>query len=240
MERLLGFRPTFWTSFWGLIVLAILIGLGTWQIERLEWKRGILAEINERIAAAPEPLPQSFDPAEWDYRAVTFAGEYLHDREQHLVWNNEQGRGGYAVFTPMRLEDGRVVIVNRGWVPFDQKDPASRAQGQVEGVVTAQGLVREPWGAGWLSPDNDPVENVWFWPDLSAMARAMQLESAPAFFIDLKKMDVPGGLPQGGQTVLNIRNDHLQYAVTWYSLALIFLVMWVLWNRARAREEHQA
>lgn len=233
MTRLLGFRPAFWPTFFAMIAFAILIGLGTWQMQRLGWKTALIDLVNARIAAEPVDLPQTFNLEEWNYRRVQVTGIFDHQAEQHLVWNNPAGKGGYSIFTPLRIADGRTVIINRGWVPYDRKNADSRAEGQVEASVTVMGLVRQPWPRGPFMPDNDPVKNVWFWPDISAMGAAMKLDPAPTFFIDADSAANPGGLPQGGQTVLNFRNEHLQYALTWYSLAAILLVIWFLWSRAR-------
>ena len=211
----------------GGILFMILIGLGTWQVQRLHWKQDLLATIDARTHAEPLSLNevelQYGRTGDVDYTPVTATGEFMHDAERHFfaTW---QGASGYYVYTPLRLETGRVVFVNRGFVPFDQKDPKTRQQGQVTGLQTVEGLARNPLPGkpSMMVPDNDPDKNIFYWKDLRAMAILSDLDvdrGVLPFFIDADARPNPGGLPRGGVTMINLPNSHLQYAITWYGLA---------------------
>ena len=205
--------------------LAVLVGLGTWQVQRLAWKEALLATIDERIHADPLPLDDVASRyPEIEYVPVTATGRFDHAAERH-VFTTWEGESGYDVFTPLLLGEGRAVFVNRGFVPFDRKDPATRADGQVGGEVTVTGLARRGLAEkpSWVVPDNDPAKNVFYWKDVRAMRETSGLDPAIdvlPFVVDAGDAANPGGLPVGGTTLIDLPNNHLQYAVTWYGLAL--------------------
>jgi len=209
-----------------LVALGVLVSLGTWQVERLRWKEALLARITSQLAEPPVPLSTAEaalaagEPIE--YRPVTVTGTFLHDRERHF-FATYQGQSGFYIYTPLTLDDGRALFVNRGFVPYERKDAASRAQGQVGGEVTVTGLARERLEGkpSWVVPENEPAKNVFFWKDLGAMATSAGVtQSVLPFFLDAGTAPNPGGLPIGGVTMVALPNSHLQYAVTWYGLAL--------------------
>ena len=205
--------------------LAVLVGLGTWQVQRLAWKEALLATIDERIHADPLPLDDVASRyPEIEYVPVTATGRFDHAAERH-VFTTWEGESGYDVFTPLLLGENRAVLVNRGFVPFDRKDPATRADGQVGGEVTVTGLARRGLAEkpSWVVPDNDPAKNVFYWKDVRAMRETSGLDPAIdvlPFVVDAGDAANPGGLPVGGTTLIDLPNNHLQYAVTWYGLAL--------------------
>jgi len=229
------FRPRLWPTLIVLPMLAVLVGLGAWQLERRAWKAEVLDRIEQRITAPAVPLPADIDdPDAWDYRHVRVTGAFLHDRELHLLPRTRDGQAGAHVITPLRrtgeVAPDQVVLVNRGWVPTDRIDPATRPEGLVEGPVTVEGVVRVPEGRGWVQPDNEPARNLWYWIDLPAMAAAAGAPDAPPVLVDA--VGAPGGptLPVGGQTVVDIPNNHLQYALTWFALAAALLAIYVLYH----------
>jgi surfeit locus 1 family protein len=226
-----GFRPRLWPTLVTLPALAVLIGLGTWQVQRLQWKTELIAQREAALAAPPVALPD--DPAGFAalaFRRVEAAGRFLHERELHLQPRVLHGQVGAHVLTPLQLDDGRILLVNRGWVPEAARDPARRPEGQVAGPQTVTGVLRAGFAPGWFTPENQPAANQWFWIDIPAMARIVGEPLLPAV-LDADARPVPGGLPVGGQTPTEIRNDHLQYAVTWYALAVALLVIYVLFHR---------
>nr|WP_210273833.1 SURF1 family protein [Rhizobium sp. WYCCWR 11146] len=226
-----------------LIALAILISLGTWQVERLHWKEGLIADIAARQAASPVPLADIEAMAaaggDIEYRKVTAAGRYINNKERHFfaTW---RGQTGYYIYTPLELADGRILFVNRGFVPFDNKEPETRMQGQLTDQQTVTGLAREklPGKPSWIVPDNDVAKNIFYWKDLDVMAESVGLEKANVipFFVDADSTPNPAGLPIGGVTQVDLPNDHLQYAFTWYGLAAVLLVVVAIsWFRKGAK-----
>jgi surfeit locus 1 family protein len=232
-----------WLTVLTLAGLAVLVGLGIWQLKRLEWKQGLIAKIETRAKSDPIALKQAIamarkgrDPS---YYRVRLDGRFHHANELYL-YSTSEGRIGWEIVTPLETADGDMVLVDRGFVPDELKDPSARALGQVENVVSITGVVRRPEIQHLFTPDNEPAANRWFWRDLQAMARssipAGVVQVAP-FFVDAEKSDVPGGWPEGGQTRLEIPNNHLQYAITWFLLAAALLVIYALYLRSVYRRD---
>ncbi|HTZ80558.1 MAG TPA: SURF1 family protein [Stellaceae bacterium] len=217
-----------------LLAFAALIALGTWQVERLHWKEGLIAARAAALAAPPAELPTSLEAArKLEFRRVRASGVFLYDHEFPVNGTEkESGQAGYLLVTPLRRADGSVLLVDRGWIPWDRRDPASRAAGNPAGTVEVAGLLRIPSDGkpGWFVPDNDPRKNQWFYVDPAAMGRAAGVSVLP-FYIDAGPASNPGGYPLGGQTNMELPNNHLQYAITWYSLAGVLVVIYLLMLR---------
>lgn len=226
-----------------LVVFAILCSLGFWQVRRLAWKEALVASIDARMQAAPRPLDAvAADFAatgDVDYMPVTVRGMFDHAHEQFFFATHD-GASGYFVYTPLKLADGRSVLVNRGFVPWEMKDPAKRPEGENSGEVIVEGLARNPLPAkpSWVVPDNDPVKNIYYWKDIALMAGQAGLEPGRGlvpFFIDAGSAPNPGGFPVGGVTQVELPNNHLQYAVTWFGLAAALAAVFGVWAFRRRR-----
>ena len=200
----------------------VLLGLGTWQMERLRWKEALLADIARQADAAPVAAPEAAADLP-EYTPVHAAGVFRHDRELLLVPRTRAGVAGAHVLTPLVRPDGRAVLVNRGFVPVAFQPAATRRAGNPSGPVRVEGLLRRQHPPGPFVPDNDPAAGAWYALDLAAMARATGLELAD-YVLDAGAARNPGGWPEGGQTRVAIRNTHLQYALTWYGLAAVLAV----------------
>ncbi len=226
------FRPTLWATVCTVISIAILIGLGFWQLHRLEWKEALIAERDSRLEAAPLELPATVSDAEaLEYRRIALRGEFQHDKELLVSSRTHKKKVGQHVFTPFALEDGRVLLVNRGWVPMDRLDPASRAAGQIAGPVTVEAVLRPGgWrGSTWFQPDNRPEDGVWLWVDLPAMTASTGVQGMISeVYAQAVPGDDPAALPIGVEPKVVVRNDHLEYALTWFSLALALLVIYII------------
>ena len=194
----------------GLALTATLafVALGIWQVERLAWKRDLIARVERRSHAAPVPFA---DAHAEEYRRVTASGELLQGKETLVQALTERG-GGFWVITPLRTPRG-IVLINRGFVPSKDSPRAAR------GAVTITGLLRltEP-GGGFLRA-NDPARNRWYSRDTAAIARARGLGPVPPVFVDAAASPNPRDYPIGGLTVLQFNNNHLVYAITWFALA---------------------
>jgi surfeit locus 1 family protein len=193
-----------------------------WQIERRAWKLDLIARVDARLHAPAAALPAR---ADWTrvnarddaYRHVRVAGEFLHGRETLVQAVTERG-AGFWVLTPLRTTEG-IVLVNRGFVSPERRDPASRRGGQ--GPVTVSGLLRMSEPGGAFLRANDPAAGRWYSRDVAAIARARRLGEVAPFFIDADATLNPGGYPVGGLTVVAFPNNHLVYALTWFGLAAL-------------------
>jgi surfeit locus 1 family protein len=218
-----------------LAALAALLGLGFWQLSRLHWKQAVIAQIETRTEGAPITLEEAEalaregrDPS---YFRVSAEGRFHHAKE-HYLYVISDASVGWHVITPLETADGEMVLVDRGFVPDELRDPASRPDGQIESVTTVTGLVRAPDRQALFTPDNEPAANRWFWRDLHAMSRSMfqqRIIDVAPFFLEADNTPVPGGWPEGGQTRLAIPNNHLQYAITWFLLAAALLVVYAVY-----------
>jgi surfeit locus 1 family protein len=225
------------------LAFAALVALGTWQVERLHWKEGLIATIHDRIAQPPisiDSLEARYARSgDVDYWPVELRGTFLNSGERHFLATH-RGQSGFYVYTPLRLPYNRFVFVNRGFVPYALKEAASRPASQVEGEVTVKGLGRNPLPAkpSSIVPDNEPWKNVFYWKDLNAMAWSADLPRRAdvlPFFIDADGTPNPGGLPIGGVTMIDLPNNHLQYALTWYGLAAALAGVTALWLYGRRK-----
>lgn len=211
----------------GLVAMAVLLSLGHWQQRRLAWKENLLAEIHARTAAAPRPLDDAIlqfnQTGDVDYVPVVVQGRFLHEHEMYFLATHK-GQSGWYVYTPLLRDGEPAVLVNRGFVPYDNKNARTRPSGQIEGKITIKGLSRNPLPSkpSGLVPDNDLAGNVFYWKDLTAMWERTGLGSRMSvspIFVDADDVANPGGLPIGGVTRIELPNNHLQYTLTWYGLA---------------------
>jgi len=225
--------------------VAILVGLGIWQLQRLAWKENLIAMVTARVDEPAGPLPAE---ADWpsltfaadEYRKVALTGRFRHDLEVQVFTSLNDPRfslsgPGYWVLTPLELADGATVIVNRGFVPDRNKDPATRPAGQVDGEVTVTGLIRMPERGGLFTPAADPERGAWYLRDPAAIADAFGVERVAPFFIDADSTPNPGGIPLGGTTRIAFRNDHLGYAITWFGLAAALAGVFTAWAYGQLR-----
>lgn len=230
------FRPYPGLTIACALLLIILCGLGAWQLERLQWKLALIATVNSHMAAPPVSLERilAMAPDEAQYRRVSLRGRFDHGREAY-VFATDQGAAVYHVLTPFTVDDGQVVMVDRGEVPKAKLDPATRANGNVEGSVRITGVWRVPDPPGGFTPPPDSARRIWFARDLTAIAAADHLKLAAPAVIEADGAANPGGWPLGGRTVVSFRNQHLSYAVTWFGLALCLLGVWLAYHISKGR-----
>ncbi|HLF58023.1 MAG TPA: SURF1 family protein [Alphaproteobacteria bacterium] len=228
------FRARLSSTFLIALALIALLGLGTWQVQRLHWKEGLNAERQERVTAPAIAAPAAdADIGELEFRRVRLTGHFLHDQEMYLAARSLNGNVGYHVMTPFAGEDGAVTLVDRGWIPLENKEPARRAEGQVGGTVTIEGLLRTPGRKSWFVPDNQPDKNFWFYVDIAAMSAQAGLTDVRPYFIEAGPQANPGGLPIAGQSRIELPNNHLSYAITWYSLSFALVIIYFIYHRVK-------
>jgi surfeit locus 1 family protein len=233
-------RPIFWPTAMMLPIVVFALGLSAWQMERREWKWGILDRIAENQAAAPMPFDELVkgDPLRREYGRVRIAGTLLNDKEYYLAARSLKDDVGLQVVTPLRTDDGTIVLFDRGFVPSEKKDPKTRAAGQPSGRVELTGIVRRNQVKRYFAPDNDPAKNFWFHVDVPLMRQMAGAAPDPVldtFFLEADATPNPGGLPVGGQTRLDIPNDHLQYAITWFLIAMAGIGVYLAYHWENGR-----
>jgi len=233
------FRFALWPTLFTIPAVIMMLGFSVWQLERLAWKNDLIERMQARTTAEPVPLDKlSGNPAEDEYRQVRLTGHFDHDHELFLAARSLNGNMGYQVVTPFVLADGQTVLVNRGWIPDTRKDPARRAEGQVAGTVDVVAITRLPQVPGWVTPNNDAVKNVWFYVDVAAMRQAAGVTApGPNYWFAAGPAPNPGGFPIGGQTQINLPNDHLQYAITWFCFAVTLTVIYLIYSRNLAKRQ---
>ena len=232
-----------------LAMLALFIGLGVWQLQRRTEKHALIAALTERLAAAPEALPPAaqwsvLTPAKDEFRRVRFAATYqtLPDAMVYssgsAVREDISGPGTWAIL-PARLATGETVAINTGFVQNTMQDRAQQdraARPLVTGApVTLTGYLRFPEAAGVLTPAENREKRLWFTRDHLAMARALGWGEVAPFYIDLEQPVPASGIPKPGPLDVHLKDDHLQYAITWFGLAGAVLIAFAVWWWAQRR-----
>jgi surfeit locus 1 family protein len=259
------FRATLWATLAVVPMLALPIGLGVWQLQRLEWKQGLIALRAERVISPTLDLvprtpvelridPRPFDaplPAEtglatleaeaesFEYRPIRIAGTWRHDAAMHLVGRTRDGRAGEHVVTPLALRQGGVVLVDRGWVPPRRSSAAARDYARPAGRVVVEGYLRLFPASGLFTPDNEPQTDTWFWLDPDAMARASGTGTVTRFYVQAAPDERNPLPPFGSIPEIALRNPHLQYALTWFGVAAALAGVYVAFH-IRRRDDGQA
>ncbi|WPH01403.1 COX1 assembly protein [Acrodontium crateriforme] len=231
---------------WGLMVLAAIpvtaFFLGCWQVQRLGWKSDLIAKFEDRLVRDPLPLPPVINPdavKDFDYRRIVTKGKWRHDKEMLIGPRLNDGEDGYLVITPLDRSSefegypgNTTVLVCRGWIPKNKADPSTRPLSRLDGEVTVEGLLRQPWKKNSFTPDNKPAEGKWYFPDVYEMANHAGSQSIwveetmrPDLIASYERADK--GIPIGRAPEVNLRNNHTQYIFTWFSLSLATSIM--LW-----------
>jgi surfeit locus 1 family protein len=216
--------------FGGLLTLlfATFVGLGIWQVYRLSWKLDLIARVDQRLHAAAVAAPVSA-LSDDEYRKLAATGVFLNDKETFVQAVTSLG-AGFWVMTPLKLADGSVMLVNRGFVPAEKRDAAQHSQ--PAGTVSVTGLLRLTEPKGGFLRSNDPANDRWYSRDVAAISVARHLDRVAPYFIDADAAPNVGGFPVGGLTVIAFSNNHLVYAITWFGLAAMTVVGgWMLFYR---------
>jgi cytochrome oxidase assembly protein ShyY1 len=246
-------RPVIGFGIFTLAMVALLVGLGVWQLQRRAEKHALIAALDERLAAAPKALPQAnawsvLSPAKDEFRRVTFTANYapLPDAMVYsagsAVRDDITGPGAWA-FLPTRLASGEIVAVNAGFVQNTMQDRAQQDRATSRLVngqpVTLTGYMRFPEGSGSLTPPENVAKRLWFVRDVTAMARALGWgeggKTVAPFYIDLETPAPDSGIPKPGPLHVHLKDDHLQYAITWFLLAAAVVIAFGFWLRAQRR-----
>lgn len=228
IHRLLGGPPRRGPTLFAVPVVILLVALAGWQLAR-HVERSAENDLRAATLAQP-PITLGEGPVD-RFRRVRVTGRFAHERERYMYARSLNGNEGYYVITPLLRPGAPAVLVNRGWVPIERLAPERRAPGQIAGEVTIDGILRtEPRRAAW-SPDNRPDQNRWFWFDLPSITATLDMPVAPGFYVEAGPAPNPGGFPVGGQTQTELPRPHLQYAFTWFALAVALGAIYVIFHR---------
>ncbi|UCH73762.1 MAG: SURF1 family protein [Rhodospirillales bacterium] len=257
-------RATFWPTVITVPALAVLVALGGWQLHRMQWKTALIGELQVRGAASPIPLPLDTRIPTEDllYRPVRVTGRFIHDAESYLLNRVRDGTPGIHVVTPfVRADGGPTLLVNRGWVPLDWPQNRGGAAASEDREVVVTGVIRAPEPPGWFTPENNPERNEWYYLDLSAMAESVgvlpfvdyYIYATGEAFVDNKPEEAGTAAGAGGTAQptaaethaasafpvpntwrVDLPNNHLSYALTWFALAAALLVIYFVYHARQA------
>lgn len=226
-------KPVAWFFF--LLAFSTCMAAGTWQVKRLQWKETLIATIVDANEHAPiTQLPT--DAAELEplqFRKATIKGRWNNAAEFHLAPRYWRDKFGYWIITPFTLNDGRTILVNRGWIPGAKKDIAKRPETKVSGSATLNGLIRVGAERSYFTPESQAEKNVWFGRDIADMAAYAKLDNTIPAMFDLVGEQSLDKLPIPSDGVIRLRNDHLSYVITWYGIGLGVLVIFVTYHRKK-------
>lgn len=227
--------PLAWLFFLGALITTV--GLGTWQVQRLQWKQGLIAEIEAAKQHAPlseRDLPTTEEGwKEKNFWPVKVTGTWDSSIEYHMGTRYYKSQRGYHVVQPLILKDKRVIFVNRGWIPMEKKEIGERPRSIGVGRETITGLIRYGSDRSKLTPPNDAEKNFWFDRDIAEMAAFYEVKNVLPAMIDQVGPQDPAKLPIPSDGDIKIYNQHLSYILTWYGIALSVLVIFVLAHRKK-------
>jgi len=231
------FRPALWMTVAAVPALLILLWLGTWQVLRMHWKEALIEEFAARATAEAMAPPLAEQASASRFQRIRATGIWMHEAEVQLIGRTFEGTAGYHVITPMRLNDGRLLLINRGWVAEDYRKPETRPSTLATGEVTIEGILRLPATKGRFVPENAPAKNDWFTLSIEDIAAHHQLtgELITTYTIDALRPKGPYVLPIGAAVEIDIPNDHWHYAMTWYGLALGLIGVYLSWHHQAGR-----
>ena len=224
-------RRLFWPLFFGILGTIVLVSLGTWQMQRMAWKEGIIAEINARIASDPVALPETLDPEQDKYLPVVVRGTITED-EIHLLASTRDVGAVYRLVSAFETESGRRIMIDRGWIKTEDKD-AARPAHDTEVI----GNLHWPQERDGFTPENDVDSNIWFARDVDQMATVLNAE--PVLVIVREDSDKDAFATPLPVDTAAIPNDHLEYVITWYGLAIVWVAMTLYYLR-RMRKTKKA
>lgn len=234
---MIRFRPLPGMTLWAIPALLVLVALGFWQVQRLHQKDALLLSISERMKAAETPVSEilRLPIGEMEWRRVLARGRFLHDKEAYVYATEFDLGQGVHVLTPLALDGDGIVLVDRGFVPLASRAPETRSAGQVEGDVAISGIVRLEGERNMFTPPADESQRTWYSRDIQGIARVQDVELSAPIVIVADQPANPGGLPRFPGYRVDIPNNHLQYAVTWFGLALTLVGVYLVYHVKNGR-----
>ena len=230
-----------WLSFFTLGAFLVLCGLCYWQVERLYWKQSLIHRMNEAVAAAPLTITRAKQFANLpEFRRVEVEGTLLNTEAVHLQARYYKGNLGFHLITPLRLQDGSFIFLNRGWVPKDYKTNLKVKISEPKDKIKVIGILRGNDHPRSYLPQNDPAQGLWLWQDADSWASELHKKRpnwaiAPVLIQQIHDPRKDDGFPIPQESHFEVRNDHLQYALTWGSFAIILLVIYIIFTSPKRK-----
>ena len=233
------FKPVFWPTVFFVFSLITLLSLGTWQVKRLIWKNDLISFYLKQSENNIINLhKESFIPEEIEYRKVRATGKFFNKKEVHITGKTYEGNAGFHVITPFLMQNGNYVLVNRGWVSENYKEAKSRTFSLINEETSIIGLIRYPQKKGYFVPKNEPDNGFWFTIKPTEIKKHLKIDKETfitKFYIDALRKGKKINLPIGIKEKINIRNQHLSYAITWYSLAIVLMIIYLSYHYSEGK-----
>ena len=239
MNLVIKFRPLLWPTIFTILSLLTLLSLGSWQVYRLIWKNNLISNYLNKFNNEIIYYNNKFDfKEEFEYRRINIEGKFLNDKEILVIGKTFEGNAGFHLLTPLITKNKKVILINRGWISEKYKFQNSRKFTIIKNVILVNGIIRKPQNKGYFVPENDPIGNFWFTIKPREIQKALKLDNydfEKNFYISSVRSSKKLSLPIGVSGTPNFRNQHLSYAITWYSLALVLLIIYLTFHYKEKR-----
>ena len=234
MKLSIKFHPFLWLTIFTIVTFFILVLLGTWQVKRLFWKNNLTTNYNEKFNKQKIVYNRNLEyNQDLEYRRILIKGKFLNEKEILIIGKTYEGNAGFHLITPLLTNDNKIVLINRGWISEKLKLQKSRLSMIFENEVIVDGIIRKPQLKGYFVPDNDPSGGFWFTikpNEIKNFLALVQHDFEQRFYIDSIQKKNNKTLPIGVTGSPNFRNQHLSYAITWYSLAITLIAIYLAFH----------
>ena len=228
-----------WPSIFSILIFTMLISFGTWQVKRLFWKEALIQDYLTQSKSNPITIANELDKSSInEFKSIVILGRFIHDNEIYITGKTYEGNAGFHVVTPFKMENNKLVLINRGWVSESYKNPDKRKFSLTKGLVKLTGIIRHPQQKGYFVPENDGKNGFWFTIIPEQIFDHINITSNPIidnYYIDALRIGKKLTLPIGVDGEPKFRNQHLSYAITWYGLALSLLFVYFSYHVSSGR-----
>jgi len=201
-----------------VVALSILVGLSTWQFKRLKWKSNLIDIRVTMFEGEVKPLKVISEPSKAEFQKTSVKGKLLNEFEFYMPALSKKGNNGFHILVPFKTVENKFIIFDTGWVPLLKKDRDKRINNIEYEEKEFIAVVRIPGRKGYFQPENDPVKNFWFFVEPTLMEKQLKFSLEKKFYLEAFN-NGPNGFPLGNQTRIYLRNNHLEYALTWLMIA---------------------
>ena len=213
-----SFKPRLFPLFAFVVALSILLGLSGWQIKRLNWKTNLISQRISSFESDPISFVNLNQPEKNEFRKVFVDGQLLNEFEMYMPALSKRGNNGFHILVPLKTTSGKFIIYDTGWVPLKIKEKEKRLLNISKNSQTFEAVIRTSGRKGYFQPDNDLNTNTWFFVEPELMSKYLKMDFENEYYLEATQ-NGPNGFPLGNQTRIYLRNNHLQYALTWFMIA---------------------